>query len=311
MLSTDLDVLPLVAGFSGIRTKYGALLPPGARCVFLRSTGVQNNDPPEIVDAGMCTTLAQALLQCRAGFGDTIYALPGHSENVTTTPTFVAGVRIIGAGHGTNRPVFRWTATTSQWAISVADVIISGIKMRWEGAVVVKALSVTGSYFFLEGCEIETASGASNYAALGLSFGTGADWATVANCRFRGNTATAVTSMIETTGTAQKGLRIMNTHMVGPGHTTHGLISIGNPATEMFFENLRLYNTTASSTTTIELTAAASDGLFVGIDSADKNNGTATAQGITFGAGSLVECSRTAEVNEPAKNSIASPAAGT
>jgi hypothetical protein len=304
------DSLPQVANVGGIRTSYGTLLPPGANVYYLRSTGATNLDPPEIADR-LNTTLAAALLKCRANAGDVIYVLPGHSESVTTTPTFVAGVRIMGIGHGGNKPVFRWTATSSQWAINVADVVIQNLRLRMEGAVVVKAIAITGSDVVIDNCECESASGTSNYAAIGIEIGTGAARCQLSNLRVRGVTATAASNFIKITGTAQNGIRITGCDIIAPGHATTGLIEVNNACTDLLIADCRLYNTVASSTCTICLDDFASDGFIVGVDSMCKNNGTATAQGITFGSSTLIAASRTYEVDEVKKNSILSPGVGT
>lgn len=298
-------------GGGAARLNFGTFLPPGARVVYLRSTGASITDPPEIKQTNILQTLAQALLQCRANAGDVIYALPGHSENVTTTPTWVAGVKLIGVGQGSNTPTFRWTATTSQWAINVADVAIVGCRLRLEGAVVVKAILVTGSGFVLDNCDIETASGTSNYCALGIELSTGSARWTISNCRFRGVLATATTTIINIAGTLTDGGRFLDSDMVCPAHTTNGLITIGNASTGLLFANLRLYNTVAASTCTISNGAFASDGFFVNIQSADNNNGTAASQGIILGATSTIKCSLCLETNEAGKNAIISPAATT
>lgn len=305
--------LPYDAVGAGLRTVVATLLPPGGRVTYVRSTGVQTGDGQEIAQR-LFLTLDAALQECRSGLGDVIICLPGHTESVTGATflaNLVAGTRIIGFGNGSARPTFRWTATTSQMAVSVADVVFQGLKFRMEGAVVVKAFAVTGADVVFDGCEFETASGASNYAAIGIEFGTGAARATIQNCKFRGITATGASNIVKITGTAQDGITIRNTTMIAPGHTTTGLIQVNNAATNLLFSNLVLYNTVASSTTCICLDDFASDGFFVDIDMMDKNDGTATAQGITFGSSTLVGCSRCYEVDEKKKNSILSPAVGT
>ncbi len=302
---------PYYQAGAGIRTEFGTLVPPGSNVFYVRSTGASIQDPPEIAKR-IDLTLAAALLKCRAGYGDIIVCLPGHSESVTSTPTFIAGVKITSPGHGSNRAVFRWTATTSTWTVAAADVIISNLRLRLEGASgVTKAISVTAADVQFDGCDIETASGASNGAIIGIELGTGAARATISNCRFRGVTYASAANVVKITGTAQDGIRILNSTFFAPGHVTTGLIQVNNAATNLDFSNLRMYNTTASSTACICLDDFASDGLMSNIDMADKNNGTATAQGITFGSSTLVQCSRTYEVDEVKKNSILSPAVGT
>src|SRR4051812_22733421 len=93
------------------------LVPNGGNNFYVRSTGRQSGDPAYI--QYVLPTLAAALALCRANGGDLIQLLPGHTENVTTTPTFVAGVKIISGGYGDERAAFTWTATSSNWALNV------------------------------------------------------------------------------------------------------------------------------------------------------------------------------------------------
>src|SRR6185437_9518845 len=97
--------------------------PNGGDVVYVCSLGVQNGIQDDIASK-LYLTLGAAMNVCQANQGWTIVVLPGHVETVTTTPTFVAGVTIVGIGNGDERPTFNWTATTSQWAINVANVKI-------------------------------------------------------------------------------------------------------------------------------------------------------------------------------------------
>lgn len=305
------DSLPLLTGMGGVRTSYAVILPPGARSVYLRSTGPSQSDPPELQNTTIATTLAQALLQCRSGFGDVIYVLPGHTENVTTTPTFVAGVKIIGVGHGSNRPVFRWTATTSQWAITVADVVISGLRLRLEGANgVVKAIVTTAAETAIESCDIEVASGATNKATIALEFGAGSTRGRVTGCRFRGTATHNVTDGIKIVS-AVDGITIENCRMMFSATAANGLIHVTAAATNLTFSDLDLYNTHTASTATITLDDVACDGHATRVYSAMKNDGVATAQGITFGTAALVQCNQCYTVDNGQANGILSPAVET
>lgn len=303
------DSLPFY-GPGGIRSSFGTFLPPGARVVYLRSTGASNTDPPEIADR-IVQTLAAALLQCRANYGDVIYVLPGHSESVTTTPTFVAGVRIIGIGHGGNRPVFRWTATTSQWAITVADVIFSGLRLRLEGANgVVKAIVSTAADTVFEGCDIEMASGATNKATIGIEVGAGATRFRITGCRFRGTATHNVTDGVKIVS-AVDGVTIENCQMVFSATAANGLVHFTAAATNVVCRDLDMYNTHTSSTATITFDDVAVDGICCRVFSAVMNNGTASSQGITFGTAATIQCNQCFNCDEPKKSGIPNPAAAT
>ena len=308
-LLPTIDNLPFY-GPGGMRSSFGTFLPPGARVIYLRSVAATNVDPPEIAER-LVPTLAAALLQCRSGYGDVIYVLPGHTENVTTTPTFVAGVRIIGIGHGGNRPVFRWTATTSQWAITVADVIISGLRLRLEGANgVVKAIVSTAADTVIEGCDIEMASGATNKATIGIEAGAGATRFRITGCRLRGTATHNVTDGIKVVA-AVDGVVIENCLGVFSATAANGLIHFTAAATNVVCRDLDLYNTHTSSTSTITFDDVAVDGVCARVTSAVMNNGTASAQGITFGTAATIQCNQCFACDEPKKSGILNPAAAT
>jgi len=51
-------------------------------------------------------TVNFAITQCVANQGDVIYVMPGHIERFVTLACNVAGIKIIGLGHGYDRPIF-------------------------------------------------------------------------------------------------------------------------------------------------------------------------------------------------------------
>lgn len=68
-------------------------------------------------------TVDAAIGACTANAGDTIFILPGHTETVTAASIAldVAGVRIIGLGHGLNRPTFTYGAAAATVTVSAAN----------------------------------------------------------------------------------------------------------------------------------------------------------------------------------------------
>lgn len=311
--------LPVMAGLpstpigAGVMTDYGIVIPPGSRVTYVRSTGVQSGDSDAIASR-IFLTLAAGLAECRSGMNDYVFLLPGHSESVTTggMSGLVAGTRIVGIGTGGNRPVFRWTATTSQWAIAVADVTITNLRLRTEGAVVVKAIAVTAADVTFDGCEVENSSGASNYATICIEFGAGSARGSVLNCRFRGLAAGTPANVVKLAGTLSDGIQIRNSSFICPGHATTGQIQISVASTNIQMSDLVMYNTLAASQFCITFDAVAADAFLTNIHMAVLNSGgTASAQGISFGGTSVVRCSQTYCVDEVSKNSILAPAAGT
>ena len=305
--------LPAVNAGAGISTDYGTLIPPGSRVTYVRSTGFQSGDP-EALNGRIFLTLAAGLAECRAGMNDYVFLLPGHTESVTTggLSALVAGTRIIGIGNGSNRPVFRWTVAGGQWAVAAADVTFSNLRLRTEGAVVVKAIAVTAADVVFDSCEVENSSGASNYATICIEFGAGSARGMVSNTRFRGLAAGTPANVVKLAGTLMDGVQIRSCSFICPGHATTGQIQISVAATNFVIADCVMYNTLAASQFCICIDALASDGIISNVHMAVLNSaGTASAQGIFFGATSVVRCIQTFCVDEASKNGILAPAAGT
>lgn len=302
--------IPFSRRSAGLQTEFGTWAPPGSRVVYVSS--VSRDDIREIKSKTV-TTLAAALSQCRSGYGDVVICLPGHSESVTTgdLANLVAGTRIIGYGRGSNMPTFRWTATTSTWPISVADVSLAGLRLRLEGANgVTKAINVTGADVEIRDCDIEVASGATAKATIAIEVGTGAARFRLASCRLRGTATHNVTDGVKVVA-AVDGVVIENCTMQFSATAANGLIHVTAAATNLTFRDLDLYNTHTSSTATITLDDTACDGHAIRVYSAVKTDGTATAEGITFGTAALVQCNQCYTVDNGQANGILSPAVET
>lgn len=237
---------------------YGSV--PGSRKLFVRSTP---QDLSPIPDHHRFTTLAGALAHCRAGAGDEIHILPGHSESVTSATALsglVAGTRIFGHGPEGYKPEFRWTATTANWALNVAGVEICGLRLRVEGANGVdSAITVTGADCCIRDCDIEATSGASNLADIVCTVGAGANRFRFLNNRVRGTT-NAGTNVILVSGAAAD-VTIRGNQMITSCSTTEGLIRITAAALRMLISNNLLFNTTAAAETCISSSAVAATGV--------------------------------------------------
>lgn len=290
------------------------VMPTGANTIYLRSTGPQAADPPAL-SGKIVTTLAAALAQCRTGLADTVMVLPGHSESVSTATmlaNLVPGTRIIGTGRGSKMPVFRFTATTSQWAIDDADVVIHGLRLRLEGANgVVKAIAITAADVRISGCDIEVASGAALKATIAVEIGTGADRCEIVGNRFRGTATHNVTDGV-LVAAAVDGVRICDNEMQFSATAANGNIRVAAvAATHLMISGNMLANTHTASTACIALGNAAMTGVVANNAMSTINDGTVTDQGITFGAGALVRCFRNDSCDEPKKSGTLTPAAGT
>ncbi len=281
--------LPFVAAGAGTKTPFGiALLPPGARvAAYVRSTGVQSGDD-QFTAQNLVTTLAAGLARVRSGLGDTVVVLPGHSESVTDATmldNLVPGTRIMGFGRGSNMPVFRWTATASQWALNDADVTIQGLRLRLEGANgVVKAILVTAADVGIYGCDIEVASGASNKATIALEVGAGSNRFELIGNVLRGTATHNVTDGVKVVAAVDQ-IRIQDNEMVFSATAGNGLIHFTAAATAIKVLRNILDNSQTSSTACLLFDATiAVSGVVANNYCAILADGTANATGIVFTA---------------------------
>lgn len=69
---------------------------------------------------------------CTANQGDKIYVLPGHAETISGATSLVAdiaGIEIIGLGHGADTPTLTFTAAASTISITAASVKMSNFRL--------------------------------------------------------------------------------------------------------------------------------------------------------------------------------------
>jgi hypothetical protein len=162
------------------------------------TTGVRGSDS----NAGTSSrrplaTLAAALVLCRAGFGDTIFLMPGHVEIVTAAAGILvslSGIRLIGIGTGQNRPQIQYTtAAAASFNVTGANFYCENIYFAPYGvASVTAAVNVQAADANFVSCEFELAN-ATNGAVLGILTTAAASRLRVKNCYFHGNATPATT----------------------------------------------------------------------------------------------------------------------
>lgn len=306
--------LPFIAGAGGVNLPFGQILPPtGGQVFYVHSSGAAAVTDPEMAK-NVVTTLDAALRRCTANRHDTIFVLPNHTENVSTATAManlVAGTRIIGLGSGTSQPVFRWTATAAQWAIAVANVTISNLHLKMEGANgVVKALVSTAAEFTLESCRIQVASGASNKATIAIEIGSAALFNSITGNRIYGTETHNVTDLIKVVGgTTPDDLVIANNIAIASATAANGLIHVTVACKRLAILNNVLYNTHTASSATIAFDAVAADGMVHGNASGVINNGTAASSGFVPGGSATVKGGQNWTSDESGRNGALSPAA--
>lgn len=283
---------PLGVGFN---------VPIGSRvAAYVRSTGVQNGDEQNFNTAMLVTTVNAGLQRCRAGYGDIVLVLPGHTEAVGTglLTSAPAGSRIIGVGNPDqdDAPTLTWAAAGSNVAVSMKNITIANLRLVADANDITKGITVTGAGFKLVNNYVVLASAAAKDFAIFLSFETGGDNALVA-----GNT------MIGTAGTVQAiskpashtvaNLRIVRNRIIGitAGATTP-LIDIAGAttavATNILIEDNLVASQTASGTHVIAFTDIAHTGLVRNNAIASYATATGATDGIRFAGTTnvLVQC---------------------
>lgn len=309
--------LPFVGYQGGYRTPFSTVLPPTGRlAAYVRSSGPASYDDSTVAPR-IVTTLAAALGKVRAGLGDTVVVLPGHSENVTDATmldNLVNGTRIIGAGHPMqdDAPTFRWTTTTAQWIIDNKNTVISNLRLRLEGAVVVKGIVTTAAGCTLRDCVIQTASGASNKATIGIEVGSGATEHTIQNNYLYGSATHNSTDVIKVVGgTVPSQLCILDNTGFCSATAANGLVHVTVAALNILIARNTFFNTHTASTSCITIDNVAASGIAAYNNLATINDGTVTAQGLVQGAGSLVRGFQNFSCDEPIKSGVLTPAAAT
>jgi hypothetical protein len=272
--------LPFLGHGAGVSTDYGVLLPPGSRvAAYVRASAADYDDAS--IAKRRVTTLAAGLKQCRANKGDVVVVLPGHSESVTDNTmltNLTAGTKVIGVGHGSDMPTFRWTNTAGSWLVDDANCIFTGLRLRMEGANgITKGIVVTAADCVLKGCDIEVASGATAKAAIGIEIGSAAHRCWILSNVVRGTATHNMTDCIKVVGaTPPSDVRICGNEMVASVTADNGLIHVTVAALGMRIVGNDLYNTHTSSTACIKLDDVAADGL-VAYNTLATTVGTGTA----------------------------------
>lgn len=307
---------------NGLRTQYGVIIPPGAKvAAYVRSTGIQNDGNDAFLSQNLVTTLAAGLARARAGFGDFVVCLPGHTETVDAAQSaafaaaLVAGTKILGGGRGSNTPTFTWTVAASSWVIAPNDVMISGLRLlaagpsAGGGAVTTIAISVTGNDFGFYNNDVEMVSATVNAASTMTISGTAARYDISGNV-FRGQLTSVVTNQILISSTGADG-RFCDNEVISPGAVA-SLISVTGVCQRLKLLRNTIYNVAAGSTACVAFAAVASDGVFAGNMLGVKNSaGTASAQGVTFGAGCLVVAMQNYCTDTAQASGLLSPPANT
>ena len=112
-------------------------------------------------------TLDFAIGQCTANNGDTIFVMPGHAESVSAAAGIVfdvAGITVIGIGHGAARPTFTFdTANTADIDVTAANVTIRNCLFVANFLTIAQCIDLDATDFWLDQCEFRDTSASLNF----------------------------------------------------------------------------------------------------------------------------------------------------
>lgn len=101
-------------------------------------------------------TLAYALTRVTASVGDTIVLMPGYAQTTTAIAASVAGIKIVGLGHGRNRPALTATTGASDLiSVTGANVHIENIRFVGAASGCTALLNVGAADFSAVNCVFE------------------------------------------------------------------------------------------------------------------------------------------------------------
>lgn len=240
----------------------GFVISPNANIIYVDSgnattgTGKLGTSPQNPI-----STINEALTVGTSGIaannGDVVVVLPGHAEsiaNATDLVPDVAGVAIIGIGHGADRPTLTFTGTAANIPISGAGVVFENfLFVAPTGAIdVVAAITVTAADVTIR--DIESRDSSNNQWIDFIVLAAGSDRAHVDGLRMVNVVDTASQTAISIVGGVVDGVTLENLNIDG-GYTTAVIENITNVATNLMIRNVHLRQRHASQDAMIDLVA--------------------------------------------------------
>jgi hypothetical protein len=103
----------------------------------------------KVPTANLLTSIDEAVGRCTAQRGDVIVACPYYNETVSAASQVdldVAGISLIGLGHGTAMPMLDYTVAAGEMAIGAPNVLVQGIRFHSNVIAVLKGIDVEDCY---------------------------------------------------------------------------------------------------------------------------------------------------------------------
>lgn len=146
-------------------------------------------------------TVNYAISQCKAGRGDIVLCMPGHSENISTAGGITfgtnTGVAVIGLGTGSLRATFNFTATAGTVTMTAASCAIKNCLFTGGITAVVSPIVVSASDCVIESCELRDVTGV---MTAGILTTAAANRLRILDHVHKGSTSTGTTAAIAIVG---------------------------------------------------------------------------------------------------------------
>lgn len=242
---------------------HGRLIPLGATSPSV----TQGNNQGSITDPTnplkSVFGAAGALSLCKAGRGDLILVLPGHTENLSNNSTYTIpdGVTILGYGYGSARPTFIFTGGTATNITFGGTAFLSNLVFDLTGvANVALGFNVTTPGVQISSCRF-IASSATNHATSVLALAA-SDFVFFNSEVDATGASTGVATGINVTASANR-TEIINNFFHGNFSTAALACTNANPLINCLVQNNDFYQTNATAAQpVISIAGAAPSGVF-------------------------------------------------
>lgn len=167
------------------------------------NNGSANNDG--LTPDTALITIDAAIGKCTANRGDVIYVLPKHAETIAAATSLVAdiaGISIIGLGHGSARPTLTFTAAASTISITVANVKLQNFKLisnYTNGVAVGITLGASAEGAQLIDIEMQETANTKEWL-IGISVAAGCDQVLIDGFKYYGIAGGSTTQVIKFVG---------------------------------------------------------------------------------------------------------------
>lgn len=213
--------LPFARRGAGRRSEFGTHVPPGARvAAYVHHSGDARVDDL-LQSVPVVKDLRDGVAVCRPNYGDVVFVLPGHAQNVDAADWFgadmKAGAKIIGLGEGNLRPTLTWTIAGSTLLLDEANVTLDNFRLLMDpgaGTVNVAApITCSAAGCRVSRCFMRMGTDANSKVTIGFTTTAAADDLTISECEVLGATAAEATTLFQFVGADN--LKLLGNVIVG------------------------------------------------------------------------------------------------